>query len=217
MRKECQKIYVLGAADSSVIRLIRDINQANGTDLNILGFIDRNWRELAETFHDIPILRKDPDPKMPGSDGIRLANSIASSMSEREDVTFFWEKDGWRFANLVHPSVNMEMVELGEGNPILEGFLGPGTRLGSHNVIRASGFVGHDSIVGDYCFIGPNVSLCGDTRLGSGTFIGAGATVLPHLSIGPGATVGAGAVVTRDVLPGDTVVGVPAKSIGEGD
>lgn len=205
-------IWVLGARDSSVIRLIWDINKENGTKFRILGFIDQNWRELPGTFHGHQILQKDPDLTMPGSDEIWLTNSIASSMRVRENVTLLWEGYGWRFINVVHPSVNTEMVEIGEGNLVLEGFLGPGTRVGSHNVIRAGGYVGHDSIVGDHCFLGPNATLCGDARLGSGSFIGAGATVLPHLSIGAGATVGAGAVVTRDVLPGETVVGVPAKS-----
>jgi acetyltransferase-like isoleucine patch superfamily enzyme len=44
-----------------------------------------------------------------------------------------------------------------------------------------------------------------------GATIGSGATVLGGLRIGAGAMVGAGAVVTRDVPPGVTVVGNPAR------
>jgi len=43
--------------------------------------------------------------------------------------------------------------------------------------------------------------------------IGSGAIVLGGVRIGAGALVGAGAVVTRDVEPGTTVVGSPARAI----
>jgi UDP-2-acetamido-3-amino-2,3-dideoxy-glucuronate N-acetyltransferase len=49
------------------------------------------------------------------------------------------------------------------------------------------------------------------TRVGRGASIGSGATILCGLTIGEGALVGAGAVVTRDVAPGATVAGVPAR------
>ena len=53
--------------------------------------------------------------------------------------------------------------------------------------------------------------------IGDGVIIGTGAVVVGRedqsLTIGEGARIGANAVVTRDVLPGQTVVGVPARPI----
>ena len=83
--------------------------------------------------------------------------------------------------------------------------------------------------VGDDVFIGPNVTFTNDkrpksgnvnfkllsTRIEAGASIGGGATLLPGVFIGANATVGAGAVVTKDVPPGTTVVGNPARVISQ--
>lgn len=44
-------------------------------------------------------------------------------------------------------------------------------------------------------------------------WIGASATILGGVTIGAGAIIGAGAVVTRDVPPGETHAGVPARRL----
>ena len=51
--------------------------------------------------------------------------------------------------------------------------------------------------------------------IGTDVWIGGGAILLPGVSVGDGAIIGAGSVVTRDVEAGQTVVGNPARQIGE--
>jgi bifunctional UDP-N-acetylglucosamine pyrophosphorylase/glucosamine-1-phosphate N-acetyltransferase len=54
-----------------------------------------------------------------------------------------------------------------------------------------------------------------ETEVGDRAFIGSGAIMVAPVSIGADAVVGAGAVITRgkNVESGDTVVGVPARSL----
>jgi len=49
--------------------------------------------------------------------------------------------------------------------------------------------------------------------IGANVWIGAGALILPGVTVGDDAIVGAGAVVTRDVAPGATVAGNPARAL----
>jgi UDP-2-acetamido-3-amino-2,3-dideoxy-glucuronate N-acetyltransferase len=51
------------------------------------------------------------------------------------------------------------------------------------------------------------------TLVKRGAVIGANATIVCGVILGDGCFVGAGAVVTRDVMPGEEVVGVPARPI----
>jgi len=51
------------------------------------------------------------------------------------------------------------------------------------------------------------------TLVKRGASIGSGAAILCGVTIGENALIGAGAVVTRDVAPGETVAGVPARRL----
>jgi UDP-2-acetamido-3-amino-2,3-dideoxy-glucuronate N-acetyltransferase len=53
------------------------------------------------------------------------------------------------------------------------------------------------------------------TTVRRGASIGSGSTILCGVEIGEGAMVGAGSVVTRDVPAGATVVGNPAREMGD--
>jgi len=51
--------------------------------------------------------------------------------------------------------------------------------------------------------------------IGCNVWIGGGALILPGVTVGDNAVIGAGAVVTRDVPPGATVAGNPARPLGK--
>jgi len=101
--------------------------------------------------------------------------------------------------------------------------------IGDRVTIKCGVMVGDNMVIEDDCFLGPNACLtndslprsrqypaCGEfepTLIRRGASIGAGAVILPGLVIGEDAMVGAGAVVYRDVNPGCTVVGNPARVV----
>lgn len=52
--------------------------------------------------------------------------------------------------------------------------------------------------------------------LGNRIFVGAGAKIIGAVTLGDDVKVGANAVVTHDIPTGLTVVGIPARAIGQG-
>lgn len=110
-----------------------------------------------------------------------------------------------------------------------------GAEIGAACKIQSHSFICDGVRIEDGVFVGHSVTFVNDKRpratdaagalqtesdwellttvVESGASIGSGATILGGVRIGSEATVGAGAVVTRDVKPGETVVGNPARPL----
>ena len=89
------------------------------------------------------------------------------------------------------------------------------TQLGGGLLMpHPNGIVIHPaSRIGPNCLLFQQVTLAGGPTLGGHVDVGAGAKILGTVTIGDHAVVGANAVVTRDVPPGVTVVGIPARPL----
>lgn len=83
--------------------------------------------------------------------------------------------------------------------------------IGEGCIVNTGAVVEHDCTVGDFAHISPNAALAGGVQVGSRAWIGACASIRQLIEVGEGSVVGMGAVVIRNVLPGVTVVGNPAK------
>ncbi len=95
-------------------------------------------------------------------------------------------------------------------------------RIGRHFHANLYSYVEHDCVIGDFVTFAPGVHCNGNVEIGDHAYIGAGALIRQGkpgqpLRIGAGAVVGMGAVVTKDVPPGVTVVGNPARRLEKGE
>jgi acetyltransferase-like isoleucine patch superfamily enzyme len=136
----------------------------------------------------------------------------------------------------VYSFTNLYGCSVGDGSQIgtfVE--IQAGAKIGARCKIQSHTFICDGVEIGDRVFVGHGVTFVNDaeprataadgalqteddwqlqhTVVEDGASIGSGATILGGVRIGADALVGAGAVVTRDVAPGETVVGNPARPL----
>ena len=146
-----------------------------------------------------------------------------------DDVTF---GDGV----IVHSFANLYGCRIGDESRIgtfVE--IQRGAVIGARCKVQSHTFICDGVAIEDEVFVGHGVMFVNDKRPRSttdagdlqtaadwelletvverGASIGSGAVILGGVRIGAAALVGAGAVVTHDVLPGQTVAGVPARAL----
>lgn len=129
----------------------------------------------------------------------------------------------WQFA------VILKGAKIGKGcNICAQTFIENDVVIGDNVTVKCGVQLWDGLRIGNNVFIGSNSTFTNDkcpcklrkdkwvplqTIIEDDVTIGANATILPGLKLGKGCFIGAGAVVTRDVKPGVTVVGNPAKEM----
>ena len=207
------RVVVVGAGGhGQVVCDIFRVAARTGALEHVVGYVDDRWpadEQLlsgARVLGTIASLRDIPHDAVVVAIGDNLTRArLARGMAI----------DGERFAVAKHPAtVVSEDVRVGAGSMLCAGaIVNTGTSIGCGVILNTGCTVDHHSAIGDFVHIAPGVHMGGEVTVGARAFVGIGAVILPGITIGEGSIVGAGAVVTRDIAPGVTVVGCPAKPV----
>jgi len=153
-----------------------------------------------------------------GPDAVIERSAIGDGCSVRSsyvvDSTMEAGSDIGPYSHLRGDSRIGERVHIGNFAELKRARVGPDVRIGHVS------YVG-DASVGARSNIGAGTVTCNfdgvdkhETVIGEDVFVGSDSMLVAPITLGDGSATGAGSVVTKDVPPGTTVVGIPARPIG---
>lgn len=205
-----ENLIIVGAGGFGRVILSQCKGDASrGKDWELKGFLDDRQNILDGYKTDVGIIGS-PDTYVPQPDDSFIV-ALGNPKEKERYATPLLKKKAY-FINLCTELTRGDNVELGKGN-IFESkvYFGSDIRVDDFVTIGALTIIGHDVHIGSYAHISSFVMIGGWAEIGPGATIHPHATILPKVKIGEGATVGAGSVVVRDVPPGVTVLGNPAR------
>ena len=122
---------------------------------------------------------------------------------------------GGEFINVIHRTARLlTNVVIGKGNFIgADTVIGNDVVIGNYNMIQSYTIIGHDVRMGDFNRIDTRVTCVGGVVIEDEVIIHTSAVINHKVTVGSKSRVAALSFVIKDVKPGTTVIGNPAKRL----
>lgn len=204
-----EDLISIGTGGVDFVRLIEDINSEKKV-FNFLGFLEKDESKIGKELLGYPILGTD-ELLLTQFSNCSVVNNVMNTPRLHSEVTkkLITHYHVIKFPNLIHPSVDMRFVKIGEGNIIypLSDF-GALVEIGNFNIMYGAS-VAHESVIGDSnCFA--QVRVGARCNIGSYNLFGNGSVISNLVKIKDDNTIGVGSVVMANVKSGKHLLGYPA-------
>jgi sugar O-acyltransferase (sialic acid O-acetyltransferase NeuD family) len=182
-------------------------------DFGAVCLIARDAALIGSSVNGFRVIGTDSDLRQLRATGHARVFLAIGNAKDRRRLSELSAGYGYTLSTLKHStSYVAAATPLGEGTIIYPNVtIMPACSFGRGCLVNANVSVGHECSVGNYVNLNPGANVAGRVTIDDHAYIGIGAVILENRRIGEGAIVGAGSVVTRDVAPGQTVIGVPAR------
>lgn len=130
-----------------------------------------------------------------------------------EGFGFFPDESG-----KLHGQIHQGVVDIGDdveigSNCSIDRAVFDNTSIGNGTKIDNLVHVAHNATIGEDVWIADTVAIQGSVTIGNSVRMHPNSSVADHVEVGENAEIGMNAAVLEDVPSGDTVAGIPAKSI----
>lgn len=184
------------------------------TEFQVKGFLDDKSGDLFLDENYPPVLSSVEDYYPQPDD--RFVCALGNVKDKIEYTTKILDKGGEFFTLISKKSSVMPSTSIGKGCIIMADVqLSTEVEIDDHSTIMVKSIIGHDARIGKWTHIGPFVFIGGGALIEDEAQIHVRSTILAGVEIGKGAVTGACSVVLKNVEPGVTVFGNPARVIGK--
>jgi len=213
MYEQIKNIVIIGCGGlATEIKYLIDVINKDNPQWNLLGFIvDDGWE-------------KQKDDKI--IDGYKVIGTIEDLNNTNEDIfaitaigTPQYIKEAVekiynpliKFANLIHPSVEINTIDIGVGNIIsFSSFISCNVKIENFNFFNTMCSVGHDTVIGSFNVFNPRCQISGFAYIGNVNFWGMNSSIIERKKVGNNNVIGASSFVIRNIKNNESLFGVPA-------
>lgn len=208
-------IVIIGAGGHAkvVADIILKRKEILKEELNIIGFLDDNYRNLNyKEIFNIPILGNTELIKEFKNKNYEYVIAVGNNLVRKKIAEKY---SGLNYYTVIHPTAVIgNTVKINVGTVVMANVVvNSYSQIGKHCILNTSCIVEHDNKIENYVHISPNTVLCGEVTIKENSWIGAGSSIKQTITIGENVIVGAGTVVIRDIEDNCTAVGNPARII----